>query len=154
VWLCRTFTNTQQLLTHFHDGPVLIRTLSHCFMQKPTSDSSSSLNIRHPHFLGTPLGDIIGISGPSNSSMPSLPHAHYCVVPMSGLRSVAQFTKQQLLYFQIKYWKGMIFAECAIVVNLEYRIITCNYGNFWKGNHLNLFSLRNRIAVLIALESF
>lgn len=36
----------------------------------------------------------------------------------------------------------------------EYKIITCNYGNFCKGNHLNLFLLRNRIALLIAFESF
>lgn len=35
----------------------------------------------------------------------------------------------------------------------EYKIITCNYGNFCKGNHLNLFLLRNRIALLIAFES-
>lgn len=37
-----------------------------------------------------------------------------------SLKYIAQFTKQQsLLYFQIKYLKGMIFAECAVVVNLE-----------------------------------
>lgn len=36
----------------------------------------------------------------------------------------------------------------------EYKIITCNYGNFCKGNHLNLFPLRNRIAFLIALNLF
>lgn len=37
-----------------------------------------------------------------------------------SLRVVAQFTKQQsLLDFQIKRLKEMIFAECAIVVNLE-----------------------------------
>lgn len=36
----------------------------------------------------------------------------------------------------------------------EYKIITCNYGNFCKGNHLNLFPLRNRIAFLIASNLF
>lgn len=40
--------------------------------------------------------------------------------PMIGLQAVAQFTEQQsLLDFQIKRLKEMIFAECAIVVNLE-----------------------------------
>lgn len=36
----------------------------------------------------------------------------------------------------------------------EYKIITCNYGNFCKGSHLNLFLSRNRIALLKAFESF
>lgn len=36
----------------------------------------------------------------------------------------------------------------------EYKIITCNYGNFCKGNHLNLFPLRSRIAFLIASNLF
>lgn len=36
----------------------------------------------------------------------------------------------------------------------EYKIITCNYGNFCKGNHLNLFPLRDRTAFLTALNLF
>lgn len=43
---------------------------------------------------------------------------------------------------------------CYSGIFREYKIITCNYGNFSKGNHPNLFLLRSRIALLIAFESF
>lgn len=56
--------------------------------------------------------------------------------------------------FPNKVFEGNICRMCYSGKFREYKIITCNYGNFCKGNHLNLFLLRNRIALLIAFESF
>lgn len=130
IWLCKDFYKYSSSCLHvFHDCPVHIR------MIFPIVSGIS------PHLIQVYLwmfailillgllrvtlvtwwGECrtFGILNSSNFRMPSLYYTDDVVLIIS-LSTVAQFTKQQsLLYFQIKYLKEMIFAECAIVVNLE-----------------------------------
>lgn len=130
TWLCEGFYKYYSSCLHvFHDCPVRIRMIF------------SIVSCINPHLiqvylwmfailillvllwviLATWWGEYhkFGILSSSNFRRPSLHYTCYVVLIIS-LRSVAQFTRQQsILYFQIKYLKGMIFAECAIVVNLE-----------------------------------
>lgn len=129
-WLCKGFYKYYNSCLHvFHDCPMNIRMIF------------SIVSCINPHLIQVYLwmfaililfvllwvvlvtwwGEYhkFGILSSSNFRMLSLFYTYYVVLIIS-LSSVAQFTKQQsILYFQIKYLKGMIFAECAIVVNLE-----------------------------------
>lgn len=88
-------------------------------MHKPTFDSAAVAGLPIPLFVPAG-GSTVSLEF---QALPAIEWHFFtlcCVALEISLRVVAQFTKQQsLLDFQIKHLKEMIFAECAIVVNLE-----------------------------------
>lgn len=148
----------------FMIAPCISGWFSHCFRHKPTFNSSLSLNVCHSHSVGTPLGNISylmrGMSYIWNPKLFQLQSAvsllhRWCGIDNQLEHSSTIHKATISPVFPNKVFEGNdICRMCYSGKFREYKIITCNYGNFCKGNHLNLFPLRNRIALLIAFESF
>lgn len=156
TWLCEDFyENDSSCLHGFCDCPVHIRMISPLFCAQA-----------HIWFSCRRLLADITSFVPADGSSVSLelqapPAVEWCLrytLHGTDARSAGCSTIHKAAItpgFPNKAFEGNdICRMCYSGEFREYKIITCNYGNFCKGNHLNLFPLRNRIAFLIALNLF
>lgn len=167
IWLCKDFYKYYSSCLHvFHDCPMHIRMILlivSCISPHLTQVYLWMFAILILFALLWVIlvtwwrdSRVFGIPSSSNFRMPCLYYI-YCVVLLNNQFEICSTIHRPTIspVFPNKVFEGNdICRMCYSGKFREYKIITCNYGNFCKGNHLNLFPLRNRIALLIAFESF
>lgn len=160
-WLCKDLYKFDSSCLHgARDCPAQAGMISPLFYHKPAFDSTLSLNVCHPRFVWIPSGTITYLMrdchkfGIQSSSSFSLLHISCSIDSQSEVCSTIHKATIAPVFPNKVFEGNDICRMCFSGKFREYKIITCNYGNFCKGNHLNLFPLRNGIALLTAFGSF